>query len=142
MKVLIKRIDLSIPLPTYHTEGAVAFDLLSREDMVIKPSEIKLIPCNVIVKVPRGYMLLLASRSSTPLKKGLMMANGIGVIDQDYAGPEDELKFQAFNFTKEDVVVKKGDRVAQALFVPIMKVRLKEVKQMNSKNRGGFGSTG
>lgn len=142
MKVNIKRIDTNLPLPIYHTEGAVAFDLLAREDTTVKPFKPTLVPCNVIVEVPKGYMLLLASRSSTPLKKGLMIANGIGVIDQDYCGPEDEVKAQVLNFTQKDVVVNRGDRLAQGLFVKIDKVEFNEVEEMSNKTRGGFGSTG
>lgn len=142
MKINIKRIDNTLPLPEYQTAGSVAFDLIAREDVLIKPFEVKLIPCNIIVKVPKGYMLMLASRSSTPLKKGLLIANGIGVIDQDYHGPEDEIKFQVLNFTKEDVLVKRGERLVQATFVPVQKVTFKEISKISNKSRGGFGSTG
>ncbi|MDH5596602.1 MAG: dUTP diphosphatase, partial [Candidatus Peregrinibacteria bacterium] len=65
MKVKIKRIDKTLPLPIYETGGSVGFDLLAREDITIKPDEITLIPANVIVEVPQGYALILASRSST-----------------------------------------------------------------------------
>src|SRR3989338_2884529 len=105
MNVRIKRIDPSLPLPVYETPGAVGFDLMARETHIIKPGEITLIPANVIVEVPKGYALIIASRSSTPRKHGLTKPHGIGIIDQDYCGPEDEVKIQVFDFTKKSVTV-------------------------------------
>ena len=142
MKVNIKRVDTELPLPKYETEGACAFDLVARVDTVIKSFEVGLIPCNVIVEVPKGYMFVVTPRSSTPRKKGLLIPHGIGIVDQDYCGPEDEVKFQVLNFTKEEVVVKRGERLAQGTFVPVEKVDFTEVEKMTSKTRGGFGSTG
>ena len=92
LKVKIKRIDSTLPLPAYETDGSVGFDLLARADTVIAPQTIGLIPGNIIVEVPKGYMLMVASRSSTPRKKGLMKPHGIGVVDQDFCGPQDECK--------------------------------------------------
>ena len=86
MKVKIKRVDKSLPLPKYETDGAVGFDLLCRESAEIAPQEIALIPANVIVETPPGYMLMLCMRSSTPRKIGLMMAQSVGIIDNDYCG--------------------------------------------------------
>ncbi len=142
MKVLITRIDKDLPLPQYQTSGAVAFDLISRQDIVVGSQQIGLIPANVIIKVPTGYALILASRSSTPLKKGLSTPHGVGIIDLDYHGPEDELKVQVFNFTNQEVIVSRGDRVAQGLFVKIDRFEFEEVPQISSQTRGGFGSTG
>ncbi|MGL5831046.1 MAG: dUTP diphosphatase [Candidatus Altimarinota bacterium] len=142
MKVLIKRIDKELPIPKYETEGAAAFDIMSREDMSIEAGQIALIPGNVIVKVPDGYMLVLVPRSSTPRKKGLSIPHGIGIIDMDYHGPEDELKVQVLNFTKEAVLVSRGERIAQAVFVKIDRFEFEEVEQIAEKSRGGFGSTG
>jgi len=143
MKVKIKRIDPTLPLPEYQTPGSVAFDLYARKTTTIAPWNPTIIPANIIVDVPEGYFLMLCSRSSTPIKKGLIVANGIGVIDQDYNGDEDEIGVQVLNFTKEDVIIEKGERIAQALLVSIAKVvEFDEVKQMSSKSRGGFGSTG
>lgn len=142
MKVQIKRLDNSIELPKYQTGGAVAFDLSAREDMVIKSQEIKLVPTGLVVCVPSGYMLMLAARSSLPLKKGLMLPNSIGVIDQDYCGPEDELKIQLYNFTNQAVEIKKGERLAQGIVVKIEKADWEEVAELPAATRGGFGSTG
>lgn len=142
MKVRIKRIDKSLPLPVYKTSGSVGFDLLAREDIKIMPDEISLIPANVIVEVPKGYALILASRSSTPRKHGLIKPHGIGVIDNDYCGPNDEIKIQVKNFRSESVFIKRGDRIAQGLFVKTDQLQFEEVEEIRTESRGGFGSTG
>jgi dUTP pyrophosphatase len=141
MKVKIKRIDKTIPLPIYETQGAVGFDLLARTDATIQPKGIELIPANVIVQVPKGYALILASRSSTPRKHGLTKPHGIGVIDQDYCGDEDEIKIQVMNFTEKAVSIVRGTKIAQGLFVKVAKPSFREVDQIAKKSRGGFGST-
>ena len=141
LQVTIKRIDTSLSLPTYATAGSVGFDLLCREDTEIAPRTLGLIPSNVIVRTPPGYMLLLTMRSSTPRRKGLLIPNGVGVIDQDYCGEGDELMVLVYNFREEAVMVKRGERIAQGIFVPIMRVAWNEVDDMG-KGRGGFGSTG
>src|SRR5205807_2787215 len=139
--VNIKRIDTDLPLPIYATAGSVGFDLLCREDTEIEPRTIELVPCNVIVRIPDGYMLLLSLRSSTPRRKGLLIPNGVGIIDQDYCGEGDELKVQVFNFREEAVMVTRGERIAQGIFLPVTRVRWDEVDEMG-QGRGGFGSTG
>jgi len=142
MKIKIKRIDKSLPLPVYETDGSVGFDILAREDLVIEPKNIALIPANIIVEVPTGYMLIVASRSSTPKKKGLMTPHGFGIIAHDYCGPQDEIKIQVFNFTDAPVSIKKGEKIAQGVFVRIDKFEWEEVDEMARESRGGFGSTG
>ena len=141
MKVKICRIDKDLPLPEYHTKGAVAFDLIAREDTNVPPKEIILIPSNNIIKTPPGFALVLAPRSSMPKKTGLSFPHSIGIIDQDYCGSEDEIKIQVYNFTKKDVMIKKGDRIAQGIFIPIEKAEWKEVDLIKKPSRGGFGST-
>ena len=142
MKVKIKRIDKNLPLPVYETDGSVGFDILAREDSTIEPKSISLIPANIIVEVPVGYMLIVASRSSTPKKKGLMTPHGFGIIDHDYCGPEDEIKIQVFNFTDAPVSIKKGEKIAQGVFVRIDKFEWEELDEIRTESRGGFGSTG
>lgn len=142
MKVRIKRLDEKLPLPKYETDGSVGFDFLAREDTVIQPKSLAFVPGNVIVEVPRAYMLLISLRSSTPAKKGLLMPHGIGIIDHDYCGPEDEIKIQVYNFTDKPVTVSRGDRIAQGIFVHIDKFEWEEVAEIRSRSRGGFGSTG
>ena len=142
MNLKITRIDKSFPLPKYQTLGACAFDFYSREDLCVSPGEIKLAPTNLIIEVPNGFSLLILARSSLPIKKGLMVANGPGLIDRDYCGPTDEIKIQLLNFTNEVVSVKKGDRIAQCLFVKSENMIFEEVDEMKSDSRGGFGTTG
>ncbi|KKU80025.1 MAG: Deoxyuridine 5'-triphosphate nucleotidohydrolase Dut, partial [Candidatus Peregrinibacteria bacterium GW2011_GWA2_47_7] len=115
MKVRIKRIDTSLPLPVYETQGSVGFDILVREDTTIASKEIALVPGNIIVEVPKDHMLVVASRSSTPRKKGLLPPHGIGIIDHDYCGPEDEIKVQVYNFTDAPVVISRGEKIAQGV---------------------------
>jgi dUTP pyrophosphatase len=141
LQVTIKRIDKDLPLPTYATPGSVGFDLYCREETEIAPRSIELIPANVIVHIPPGYMLMLTMRSSTPRRKGLLIPNGLGIIDQDYCGEGDELKVQVFNFREEAVTVKRGERIAQGIFVPIVRATWIESDEMG-QGRGGFGSTG
>jgi dUTP pyrophosphatase len=141
LHVTIKRIDASLPLPTYATSGSVGFDLLCREDTEVAPRTPGLIPGNVIVRTPPGYMLLLSLRSSTPRRKGLLIPHGVGIIDQDYCGEGDELMVQVYNFRDEAVMVKRGERIAQGIFVPVAHVVWDEVADMG-QGRGGFGSTG
>ena len=141
MKVNIKRVDTGLPLPTYETAGSVGFDLLAREDTILQPGSIELIPGNVIVEVPEGYALILISRSSTPRKLGLTKPHGVGVIDQDYCGPSDEVMIQMFNFTKEPVTIKRGQKIVQGLFVRTDRLEFQEVESIKDNSRGGFGST-
>ena len=141
MKINIKRIDKTLPLPKYETEGSVGFDLICRESAEIPPHSIVLIPANVIIETPRGYMLMVCLRSSTPRKLGLMMPQGVGIVDNDYCGEEDELKIQVYNFTDMVVNVERGSRIAQAIFVRVDTAAWNEVEQMHSPSRGGFGST-
>ena len=141
LRVAIKRIDKGLPLPVYATAGSVGFDLLCRETVEILPRQIELIPGNVIVRIPVGYFLMLTLRSSTPRRKGLLIPNGVGIIDRDYAGEGDELKVQVLNFGDEAVEVKRGERIAQGLFIPVVHVQWDEIEEVG-QGRGGFGSTG
>jgi dUTP pyrophosphatase len=142
MELRISRIDPTLPMPKYETGGACAFDVHARIDVEIAPRSLGFIPGNLIVCVPTGYALILASRSSTPKRKGLLIPHGIGIVDQDYCGPNDELTVQVYNFTDQPVSVARGERIAQALLVPIEKCVLKEVEPQAASSRGGFGSTG
>ncbi len=92
MKLIIKRFDKTLPLPVHKTAGAVAVDLCSRLDVNINPKEIAYIPMNVSIKIPNGYFILLAPRSSTH-KLGIQGINGVGIMDRDYCGDNDEYHF-------------------------------------------------
>ncbi len=142
MKVKIKRIDKTLPLPIYETNGSVGFDLIARENIEIAVKKVALIPANIIVEVPVGYMLIVASRSSTPIKKGLQPPHGFGIIDHDYCGPNDEIRVLVYNFTDQPVTVQRGEKIAQGVFVKIDKFEWEEVEEMKKESRGGFGSTG
>lgn len=142
MHISIQRLDTSLPLPQYQSTGAVGFDLITRETTTVEPGKIALVPGNVIVKVPEGYMLLIVPRSSLPRKKGLMCPHSIGVIDQDYHGEKDEILVQVQNITTAPVTVERGERIAQGLFVKIEKAEWEEVEGHGKESRGGFGSTG
>lgn len=141
LRVAIKRIDPLLPLPQYQSDGSVAFDVSSRIDMIIPPKSIGRIPTNLIIQTPNEYALILTARSSTPQKKGLLVPHGIGIIDQDYCGPQDEILLQVYNFTDEHVSVLRGERIGQATFVRIDRAQWHEVDQIEKANRSGFGST-
>ncbi len=139
--VRIKRFDKDVPIPKRQTEGAAAFDLSAREEVTIGPGAIGYVPLNVAVVTPPGYFLLIAARSGTH-KRGLMMANGIGVIDPDFSGDGDEIKGAYYNFTASPVTIEKGERIAQGMFVPVVRFGWEEVDALHNKDRGGFGTTG
>lgn len=141
MKVRITKTRPDAVIPEYKTSGACCFDLVCVEDAVIPPKAMHDLPTGLIFGVPDGYMLMVASRSSTP-KKGVQMPHGIGIIDQDYCGPEDELKLRVMNFTDAPVELKKGDRVCQAGFVRVDRAVWEEGPALKNETRGGFGSTG
>ncbi len=142
MHISISRLDPTLALPEYHSKGAAAFDLTTRETTIIQPKAIGLVPCNVIIKVPEGYALLILPRSSMPRKKGLIFPHSIGLIDQDYHGPKDEIFVQVQNITSEPVSIERGERIAQGLFVKIDRAVWDEVTDHGAETRGGFGSTG
>lgn len=142
MHIRIRRIDRDLPLPQYHSTGAAGFDLLCREERTVAPGEVALLPGNIVVATPPGYMLLVAARSSTPRRKGLSVPHGIGIVDHDYSGDEDEIQVQVYNFTAEPVTITRGERIAQGVFVPILLTTWQEEERMETATRGGFGSTG
>jgi dUTP pyrophosphatase len=141
MRLRVTRLRPSVPLPAYATRGSAAFDLAAAEDIEIGPREIKLVGTGLVVAVPEGYFLGIFARSSTPLKRGLMVANGVGVLDSDYCGPTDELKIQLFNCTDAPIAIKAGERLAQAIVLQSPRVEFEE-GDATGPARGGFGSTG
>lgn len=131
-----------MPVPSYQTAGAAGFDLASNAEVTVAPGAIVLIPTGLVVEVPAGHFLGIFARSSTPLKKGLIVANGVGVLDSDYCGPTDELKIQVMNVTTQPVTVARGDRIAQGVIIPFVRVTFDEGNGATAPSRGGFGSTG
>lgn len=141
MKMRIRRIDKDLPLPEYKTAGAAAMDLCVREGAVIPPQGIAVLPLNVCIEPPKGYFVFMAARSSLR-KRGLMMANNVGILDEDYAGDGDEYQVALYNFSNEPVEVKRGERVVQIIAFPYERADLLEVESLGNADRGGYGTTG
>jgi dUTP pyrophosphatase len=108
----------------------------------VQPGEVTLVPTGLVIEVPGGHFLGIFARRSTPLKRGLMVANGVGVVDSDYCGPKDEIKIEVFNFTNAPVSVRRGDRLAQGILMPYVRAEWKEESAAARPTRGGFGATG
>lgn len=142
MRLRIRRLDSTIPLPTYGTDEAAGFDLAAAHDLEIAPRQIALVRTGLVIEVPTGHFLGIFARSSTPLKRGLLVANGVGVVDPDYSGPTDEIMIQVLNITDAPVHVAKGDRLAQGIVLPAPRVVWDEVSDIRAGARGGFGATG
>ncbi|MEQ1757100.1 MAG: dUTP diphosphatase [Vicinamibacterales bacterium] len=142
MLLKIRRLDSTVPLPAYGTDQSAGFDLAASHDHVVPPGQIALIRTGLVIEVPAGHFLGIFARSSTPLKRGLLVANGVGVIDPDYSGPTDEVMIQVLNFTVNPVSVSRGDRLAQGIVLPAPRVAWQEVDAIKDVTRGGFGVTG
>jgi dUTP pyrophosphatase len=142
MKVRIRRLDPSVPLPDYHSSGAAAFDLTAAEDATVAPGEVRLIGTGLVVEVPAGHCLAIVARSSLPVRMGLIVANGVGIVDSDYCGPDDQVKVDVLNVTGAPVEVRRGERIAQGLVLSIARVEWDEVEEARLPSRGGFGATG
>jgi dUTP pyrophosphatase len=142
MNVRVRRLRPDAALPRYETARAAAFDFSAAEDVVVPPGGVALVATGLAVEVPIGMFLGIFARSSTPLKRGLMVANGVGVVDPDYCGPEDEIKIAVMNFTAAPVTVRRGDRIAQGMFLAAPRVMWEETEALAERSRGGFGATG
>ena len=142
MRLRIRRLDSTVSLPSYGTSEAAGFDLAAAHDLVVPPQQIALVRTGLVIEVPSGYFLAIFARSSTPLKRGLIVSNGVGVIDSDYSGPNDEVMIQVMNITPSDVTIGRGDRLAQGIVLPAPRVTWEEVTEIREVTRGGFGSTG
>ena len=142
MRLKIRRLDDTVPLPTYGTDESAGFDLAAAHDVIVAPGTIALVRTGLVIEVPTGHFLAIFARSSTPLKRGLVVANGVGVIDPDYSGPNDEIMIQVLNFTAADVSVTRGDRLAQGIVLPAPRITWQEVTGIREVTRGGFGATG
>ncbi len=142
MEVNIKKVHPNAIIPEYKTSGAAGFDFHLVEDVDLQAYEIKMIPTGLVISVPDNHMLLVASRGSGPIKHGTTMANAVGIVDSDYCGPEDEIFLIARNLREEVISLKKGDRIAQGIILPVVQVTFHEVDNIIDRNRGGHGSTG
>ena len=142
MRLKITRLDSTVSLPAYGTSEAAGFDLAASANVTIPPHAIALVPTGLVIEVPSGHFLGIFARSSTPLKRGLLVANGVGVVDPDYSGPTDEIRIQLLNITDHAVQIARGDRLAQGIVLPAPRVVWDEVPAIRAESRGGFGSTG
>ncbi len=142
MNIRFRRTHPDAVIPEYKTSGAVAFDLGLVEDTNIAPRSFVMARTGLVIEVPEGHALVLASRSSNPPKKRIDLANSVGIIDQDYSGPEDEIHLLIENISDEPVELKAGDRVAQGMILPVAKPTFEEVEELAAESRGGFGTTG
>lgn len=127
--------------PTYGTEFSAGADLYSTEKVVISCGETKLIKTGIAVEIPVGYVGLIYARSGLATKRGLAPANKVGVIDSDYRG---EIMVALYNQSGVEQIVEQGERVAQMVITPYLKVDYQEVEDLQDTTRGsgGFGSTG
>lgn len=141
MKIRIKLFDKELPAPEYKSEKAAALDLYARETVTIQPGVVGMVPLNIALELPKNHWVLMSARSSLH-KRGLMMANGIGVGDEDYCGDNDEYRAALLNYTKEPVTIERGERIVQMIVMQREPVEVEIVEKLEGKDRGGFGSTG
>ena len=143
VKILVKKFDKNIKLPAYKTSGSSGMDLMAciKNIITIKPGKIELVPTGIALAIPKNYEIQIRPRSGLAAKKGISVLNTPGTVDSDYRG---EIKIILINLSKESFVVKSGDRVAQMILCPVVRAKLKEVKNLPKtvRNKGGFGSTG
>ena len=132
-----------LPLPSYMTPSSSGMDLFAAvgDEVMIKPGEIKLIPCGFMMELPEGYEAQIRPRSGLALKYGITVLNSPGTIDADYRG---EVKVILINHGKHDFTVKRGDRIAQMVLSEVIKAEFieAEVLEITERGKGGFGHTG
>ena len=143
VKILVKKFDKNIKLPSYKTFGSSGMDLLAylKNKITINPGKTAMVPTGIAVAVPKNYEIQIRPRSGLAAKKSISVLNTPGTIDSDYRG---EIKIILINLSKKSFVVKSGDRVAQMILCPVVKGKLREVKNLPKtvRDKGGFGSTG
>ena len=143
VRVLIKKLDPNVTLPSYKTKGASGMDLIAfvKEKIVIKPQTSALIPTGLSVAFSEDYEIQIRPRSGLAAKNNISVLNSPGTIDSDYRG---ELKIIIFNHSNHDFVVNNNDRIAQMVLTPIAKMELEEANELPKtlRGEGGFGSTG
>lgn len=138
----ICRLDPSVELPSYAYEGDAGLDLRANESLTLAPHERRLVSTGIAIAIPEGYAGFVQPRSGLALKQGLSMANTPGLIDSHYRG---ELKVAAVNLDDtQDIVINRGDRIAQLVIQRVPVVTLQEVDELDQTDRGagGFGSSG
>lgn len=143
VKVLVKKLDPKVQLPSYKTKGSSGMDLMAfiKDPIKIAPNTSALIPTGISVAISSDVEIQIRSRSGLAAKSSISVLNSPGTIDSDYRG---ELKIILFNHSKEEFVVRNNDRIAQMVLMPVLKIDLEEVDNLPDTLRGsgGFGSTG
>lgn len=144
IKALSPRIGRDIPAPHYATDGAAAMDLCACIDAPVTIPSLgrQVIPTGIAIALPSPeYAALLFARSGLGIKKGIALANGVGVIDSDYRG---EIAVGLVNLSDRDYTVQPGDRIAQLMITPVARPQLRFVDTLDETERGegGLGSTG
>ncbi len=143
IKVLIKKLNPSVQLPSYKTKGASGMDLMANIEKPInlEPSKSCLVPTGLSVAFPEEYEIQIRPRSGLAAKNNISVLNTPGTIDSDYRG---ELKIILFNHGNENFIINKNDRIAQMVLTPTVKMELEETDELPMSLRGkeGFGSTG
>ena len=141
-QVLIKRLDLDLPLPKYSKGGDAGADIVSRIDITLQPGERARVPTGIALALPDGYVALVHPRSGLAIKHGVTMVNAPGTVDAGFRG---ELQCILINHDpRESVSFKRGDRIAQLVFQKVERAEFVEVDVLPGSGRGedGFGSTG
>ena len=143
VKVLIKKLNSSVELPTYKTDGASGMDLMAfiKEPITLKPNSSCLVPTGLSVAFSKDFEIQIRPRSGLAAKNSISVLNTPGTIDSDYRG---ELKVILFNHGKNDFIVNNKDRIAQMILTPVVKMDLEETDNLPDtiRGEGGFGSTG
>ncbi|HEY2667522.1 MAG TPA: dUTP diphosphatase [Actinomycetota bacterium] len=141
-RVLIRRLDPTLPLPSYALAGDAGMDLRSAVDVVLAPGERCRIPTGIAVAIPDGHAGFVQPRSGLAARAGLGFVNSPGLIDSGYRG---EIQVVAINLDRRDPIdIRRGDKIAQLVILPVPQVALAEVEELPASDRGagGFGSTG
>ena len=143
VKILIKKTNRKVITPKYKTDGSSGVDLSAflDKEVVIKPNSSELIPTGLQVAIPEELEIQIRPRSGLAAKESIGVLNSPGTIDSDYRG---ELKIILFNHSNKDFIINNGDRIAQMVLVPIIKMEFEEVDSLPDtvRGQGGFGSTG
>ena len=142
-KVLIKKLDPTVKLPAYKTNGASGMDLMAfiKEPVSVKPKTSNLIPTGLSVAFSEDYEIQIRPRSGLAAKNNISVLNTPGTVDSDYRG---EIKVIIYNHGSENFVINNGDRIAQMILTPVIKMELEETNNLPEtiRGEGGFGSTG
>ena len=142
-KVLIKKLDSSVELPTYKTEGASGMDLMAfiKEPITLKPKSSCLVPTGLSVAFSNNFEIQIRPRSGLAVKYNISVLNTPGTIDSDYRG---ELKVILFNHGNNNFLINNKDRIAQMILTPVIKMEFEETDNLPKtiRGEGGFGSTG